>query len=66
VPETVADAGVVLDDADFPLAAEALHELASSRTTRNALYDAADRRLAELRPAVLAPRIRAALAPVLR
>ena len=66
VPETVADAGVVLDDADFPLAAEALHELASSRSTRNALYDAADRRLAELRPAVLAPRIRAALAPVLR
>jgi hypothetical protein len=34
------------------VAAEALHELASS-STRSALYDAADRRLAELHPDVL-------------
>ena len=34
------------------VAAEALRELASS-STRSALYDAADRRLAELKPDVL-------------
>ena len=49
----------------YPLVAEALHELASSQPTRNALYDAADRRLAELRPDVLAPRIRSALGALL-
>lgn len=65
VPETLGGAGIVLDGSDFPLVAEALHELASSRATRAALSDAADRRLAELRPDVLAPRIRSALAPVL-
>lgn len=65
VSETLGGAGLVIDDADFPLAAEALHELASSQPTREALYDAADGRLTELRPAALAPRIRAALAPVL-
>jgi hypothetical protein len=55
----------VLDGADLPLIAEGLHEVVSSRPTRDALYAAADRRLAELRPDVLAPRIREALAPVL-
>jgi glycosyltransferase involved in cell wall biosynthesis len=65
VPETLGGAGLVLDGADLPLVAEALHELASSPPTRNALYDVADRRLAELRHDVLAPRIRAALAPLL-
>ena len=65
VPETLGGAGLVLDGADLPLVAEALHELASSQSTRNALYDAADRRLAELRPDVLAPRVRSALAPLL-
>jgi glycosyltransferase involved in cell wall biosynthesis len=65
VPETLGGAGIVLDGADLPLVAEALHELASSRSTRSALYDAADRRLAELRPEVLAPRVRAALGPLL-
>jgi hypothetical protein len=55
----------VLDGADLPLVSEALNELASSPTTRAALYDAAERRLAELRPNVLAPRIRTALAPLL-
>ena len=66
VPETLGGAGVVLDEADYPVVAEALHELASSPPTRNALYDAADRRLAELRPDVLAPRIRSALGPLLK
>ena len=67
VPETLGGAGIVLEGAgvDLPLVAEALHEVASSRSTRSALYDAADRRLAELRPEVLAPRIRSALAPLL-
>jgi hypothetical protein len=55
----------VLAGADFPLVAEALHELTSSSATRTALYDAADLRLAELRPDVLAPRVRSALAPLL-
>jgi glycosyltransferase involved in cell wall biosynthesis len=65
VPETLGGAGLVLDGADSPLVAEALHELVSSRPTRSALYDAADRRLAELKPDVLAPRMRSALAPLL-
>jgi glycosyltransferase involved in cell wall biosynthesis len=65
VRETLGGAGLVLDGADLPLVAEALHELASSRSTRNALYDAADRRLAELRPDVLVPRVRSALGPLL-
>lgn len=65
VPETLGGAGLVLEEADFPVVAEALHELASSQPTRDALFDAADRRLAELRPSVLAPRIRSALGPLL-
>jgi glycosyltransferase involved in cell wall biosynthesis len=65
VSETLGGAGLVLDGADLPLFAEALHELASSPSTRNALFDTAERRLADLRPGVLAPRIRSALAPLL-
>ena len=65
VPETLGGAGLVLDGTDLPLVAEALHELTSSRSTRNALHDAADRRLAALRPDVLVPRVRSALAPLL-
>jgi glycosyltransferase involved in cell wall biosynthesis len=65
VPETLGGAGLVLDGADFPLVAEGLHELASSPSTRSALYDAADRRLAELRPDMLVPRLRSALGPLL-
>jgi L-malate glycosyltransferase len=64
-PETVGQAGVVLDGADFALVAEALHELTSSRATRSALSDVANHRLAELRPDRLAPRIRSALDPLL-
>ena len=65
VPETLGGAGLVLDGTDLPLVAEALNELASSPSTRRGLFDAADERLAELRPDVLAPRIRTALAPLL-
>ena len=61
VPETLGGAGLVLDGADLPLAAEALHELASSSSARSTLFDAAETRLSELRPAVLAPRIREAV-----
>jgi glycosyltransferase involved in cell wall biosynthesis len=64
VPETLGGAGLVLDDADLPLVAEALHELASPGSTRESLLAAAEPRLRELRQAVLAPRIRAALAPL--
>jgi glycosyltransferase involved in cell wall biosynthesis len=64
-PETIGDAGLVLDGDDLALVAEALHELTSSRATRSGLADAADRRLSELRPGELAPRIRSALAPIL-
>jgi glycosyltransferase involved in cell wall biosynthesis len=65
MPETLGGAGIVLDGVDLPLVAEALHEVTSSATTRDALYDLADRRLAELAPAALAPRIRSALSPLL-
>jgi glycosyltransferase involved in cell wall biosynthesis len=65
MPETLGDAGLVLDGGDLPLVAEALHELTSSRSTRTVLFDAADRRLAELRLDTLAPRIWSALAPLL-
>ena len=65
MPETLGGAGLVLDEPDFPVVAEALHEAVSSRATRGALYDAAERRLAELQPEVIAPRIRSALAPLL-
>jgi glycosyltransferase involved in cell wall biosynthesis len=64
MPETLGRAGLVLDDPDPPLVAEALHELASSQSTRNTFFDAAERRLEELRPEALAPRIRSALAPL--
>jgi glycosyltransferase involved in cell wall biosynthesis len=64
-PETIGQAGLVLEGEDLPLVAEALYELSSSRVTRRALADAADLRLAELRPEQLAPRIRTALAPLL-
>jgi glycosyltransferase involved in cell wall biosynthesis len=65
MPETLGGAGLVVDGSDLALVAEALHELTSSSSTRALLYDAADRRLAELRPEMLAPRVRAALGPLL-
>jgi len=65
MPETLGDAGIVVDGGDLPLAAEALHELASSPSTRSLLFKAADTRLHELRPDALAAQLRSALAPVL-
>jgi len=65
VPETLGGAGIVLDGEDLLLVAEALHEVVSSIETRTALASAGARRLAELSPEAVAPRIRAALAPVL-
>jgi glycosyltransferase involved in cell wall biosynthesis len=65
VPETLGEAGVLIEGDDLPLAAEALHELVSSETTRGALAAAAESRLAELRPEVIAPQIRTALEPLL-
>ena len=65
VPETLGSAGLVLDGDELPLVAEALHEVVSSRATRAGLAEAAQQRLAELGPEAVAPRIRAALAPIL-
>jgi len=65
VPETVGRAGLVIDGGDPAVVAEALHAAASSEATREALFDAAEERLSQLRPDVLAPRIHSALAPLL-
>jgi glycosyltransferase involved in cell wall biosynthesis len=66
VPETLGGAGLVLDGPDLlPLAAEALHEVVSDPRTRAGLAAAAARRHAELRPAAIVPRLRAALAPLI-
>jgi glycosyltransferase involved in cell wall biosynthesis len=65
MPETLGGAGILVDGAELPLVAEALHELASSPSTRRMLFDAADARLRELRPETLAARLRSALAPLL-
>jgi L-malate glycosyltransferase len=65
VPETLGDAGIVLEDDDPALYAEALHEVVSSQATRAKLAQAAERRLAELAPVQVADRLKTALAPVL-
>jgi glycosyltransferase involved in cell wall biosynthesis len=65
MPETLGGAGIVVDGGDLALVAEALHELASSPSTRRLLYDAADARLRELRPEALAAQLRSALTPLL-
>jgi glycosyltransferase involved in cell wall biosynthesis len=65
VPETLGDAGVLLDGDAPAVYAEALHEVVSSPTTRAALGRAGERRLAELAPERVAARLRAALVPVL-
>jgi glycosyltransferase involved in cell wall biosynthesis len=65
LPETLGDAGVVLEDDDPALYAEALHEIVSSHATRTKLAGAAERRLRQLAPARVADRLKAALAPVL-
>jgi glycosyltransferase involved in cell wall biosynthesis len=65
VPETLGGAGILLDDDEPAVYAEALHEVVSSQTTRAALARAADRRVAELAPSSVARRLRTALDPVL-
>ena len=65
VPETLGNAGILLEDDEPALYAEALHEVVSSQTTRAELARAAERRLAELAPARVADRLKTALAPVL-
>jgi glycosyltransferase involved in cell wall biosynthesis len=65
VPETLGDAGIVLEDDGPALYAEALHEVVSSHATRAKLARAAERRVAELSPARVADRLKTALAPVL-
>jgi glycosyltransferase involved in cell wall biosynthesis len=65
VPETIGGAGLVIDGGDPAVVAEALDAAASSQSTREALIDAAEDSLSELRSAVLAPRIQSALAPLL-
>jgi glycosyltransferase involved in cell wall biosynthesis len=65
VPETLGGAGVIVDGLDLPLVAEALNEVVSSQETRVALAKAARRRLGDLRPEKLAPRIKSALEPIL-
>jgi glycosyltransferase involved in cell wall biosynthesis len=65
LPETLGDAGVLIEGDDLPLAAEALHELATSQATRRAFATAAELRLAKLRPEAVVPMIRAALNPML-
>jgi glycosyltransferase involved in cell wall biosynthesis len=64
VPETLGGAGLLVDG-DLALAAECLHEVTTSLETRAGLADAAERRLAELRPELIRPRIRSALEPLL-
>jgi glycosyltransferase involved in cell wall biosynthesis len=65
VPETLGDAGVLIEGDELSLTAEALHEVVSSHQTRRRLAEAAARRLSQLTPEVLAPRIQSALAPLL-
>jgi glycosyltransferase involved in cell wall biosynthesis len=65
VPETLGNAGLVLDGDDLPLVAEALHEVVSSGATRAALAEAGAQRLEDLSPEAVASRIRAALTPIL-
>jgi len=65
VAETLGGAGLVLDGDDLPLFAEALHEVVSSPATRATLAHEAERRLKELAPESVTPRIRVALAAIL-
>ena len=66
VPETLGGAGVLVDEPDvLPVTSEALHAVVSDEPTRAGLAGAAARRLDELRASEIAPRLRAALAPLL-
>jgi glycosyltransferase involved in cell wall biosynthesis len=65
VPETLGDAGLLVESDDPGAFASALDEAVSSEQTRAALAEAAARRIAELQPERVARRLRAALEPVL-
>jgi glycosyltransferase involved in cell wall biosynthesis len=65
VPETLGDAGILLDDYEPAVYAEALHEVVSSQVTRAQLARSGERRLAQLAPAQVADRLKTALAPVI-
>ena len=65
VPETLGDAGLLVDDGDPERIAETLHEAISQEPTRQALRSAGVRRLTELDPVRAARRLRATLEPVL-
>jgi glycosyltransferase involved in cell wall biosynthesis len=65
VAETLDGAGIVIDDTDLAVFAEALHEAASSQDTMAALRLAAAGRLDSLAPAQIEARVRSALAPLL-
>ena len=65
VAETLGGAGLVLDGDDLPLVAEALYDVISSPATRATLAREAERRLHELAPESVTPRIHAALKAIL-
>jgi L-malate glycosyltransferase len=65
VPETLSAAGIVIDDRDLAVFAEALHEVASCQDTRAALHRAAERRLESLAPDMIERHVRTVLAPLL-
>lgn len=65
VAETLGGAGLVIPDADTALTAEALQAVIENADLRAALTARATRRLAELAPAAVEPRILAALEPLI-
>jgi glycosyltransferase involved in cell wall biosynthesis len=64
VPETLAGAGIVIEDDDLAVFAEALHAVTTSDDLRTRLRSAATRRLREVRSDVVAAQIRDFVLPV--
>jgi glycosyltransferase involved in cell wall biosynthesis len=64
VPETLGEAGLLIDNGEPDVIAETLHQATASESTRSALRLAAARRLAELDPVRVARRLRTVLEPV--
>ena len=65
VPETLGEAGIVLDTQDASVFADALHEAVTSPETRASVAAAGASRLRELQPENVGRRLRAALEPLL-
>lgn len=65
VPETLGEAGILLDTQDSSVFADALHEAVTSPVVRASAADAGARRLRELQPESVGRRLRAALEPLL-